>query len=158
VGAHGLRFGLRRPRLERVSTIDVVSPARRVLVVTTVPLEGPVRERVLEHAGESVELRIVAPAADVSPLRWLASDEDSAREEAEQVAAQSARAVDAAGAEVGDTDPVQAIEDALRTFEADEVVVVIRRGDDASWLEEDAGAEARERFGVPVTQLSVDEG
>jgi hypothetical protein len=134
-----------------------VSPPRRLLVVTTVPLEGPLRARVLEHAGEeSAEFKIVAPAAHVSPLKWLASDEDDARAEAEQVAEQSAAAVGGAEAEAGDTDPVQAIEDALRTFQADEVVVVTRKGDDASWLEKDAGAEARERFGVPVTQLSAD--
>ena len=58
-------------------------------------------------------------------------------------------------AEAGDTDPVQAIEDALRMFPADEVLVVTHRGDDASWLEQDSAEEARERFGVPVTRLTV---
>ena len=57
--------------------------------------------------------------------------------------------------EVGDTDPVQAIEDALRTFPADEVLVVTRPDDDESWLEQDSAVEARERFGVPVTRLTV---
>jgi len=57
--------------------------------------------------------------------------------------------------EVGDTDPVQAIEDALRTFPADEVLVVTRPDDDASWLEQDSAEEARERFGVPLTRLTV---
>ena len=56
---------------------------------------------------------------------------------------------------VGDPDPVQAIEDALRTFPADEVLVVTRPEDDASWLEQDSAEEARERFGVPVTRLTV---
>ena len=56
---------------------------------------------------------------------------------------------------MGDTDPVQAIEDALRTFPADEVLVVTRPDDDASWLEQDSAQEARERFGVPVTRLTV---
>ncbi len=57
--------------------------------------------------------------------------------------------------QVGDSDPVQAIEDALRTFPADEVVVITHASDDASWLEADAGAAARERFGIPVTQLTA---
>lgn len=133
---------------------------KRVLVVTTVSLEGTARERVLEQAGAGAEIKVVAPAADVSPLEWLASDEDSARQEAEQVAEQSARAVEGERieAEVGDTDPVQAIEDALRTFPAEEVVVVTRKGDDASWLEKDAGAAARERFGIPVTHLQLNDG
>jgi len=64
-----------------------------------------------------VWIRVVAPAADVSPLQWLASDEDEAREKAAGVASEAAESVEPEAArteaEVGDTDPVQAIEDAL---------------------------------------------
>lgn len=106
-------------------------------------------------------MRVVAPASDVSPLQWLASDEDEAREEAAATAEESARAVapeaQATEAEVGDTDPVQAIEDALREFPADEVLVVTRPGDQAGWLEKDTAREAFERFDVPVTHLVVDD-
>jgi hypothetical protein len=134
---------------------------RRLLVVTTVALSGTaVAERVRQHvADEAAELKVVAPAADVSPLEWLASDEDSARAEAEQVAEESADAVRGGArveAEVGDTDPVQAIEDALRTFRADEIVVVTPPGEDANWLEKDTGAAARERFGLPVTHITYE--
>ncbi len=134
---------------------------RRLLVVTTVPLtESAVAERVRRHAGdEAAEVKVVAPAADVSPLEWLATDEGSARADAEQVAEESAEAVGGAArveTEVGDTDPVQAIEDALRTFPADEVVVVTPPGDEANWLEKDTGEAARHRFGVPVTHLTYE--
>jgi hypothetical protein len=137
--------------------------SRRLLVITTVPAEGGLlRERVRAHTGaEDAEVRVVAPASDVSPLQWLASDEDEAREEAAATAEESARAVapeaQATEAEVGDTDPVQAIEDALREFPADEVLVVTRPGDQAGWLEKDAAREAFERFDVPVTHLVVDD-
>ena len=104
-------------------------------------------------------MRIVAPAADISPLRWLASDEDDARAEAAQVAEESAQAVEpearVSEVEVGDTDPVQAIEDALRQFRADELIVVTRPGEDAGWLEQDTASEALERFNLPVTHLVV---
>ncbi len=134
-----------------------------MLVVTTVPVEGAaLRERVLRASGEEdAELKIVAPAADVSPLQWLASDEDAAREEAGEVAERAAAGAgpaDVVETEVGDPDPVQAIEDALRTFPADEVIVVAPPGEEANWLEKDAGAEARERFGVPVTHLAWEGG
>ena len=134
---------------------------RRLLVVTTVPLaESAVAERVRRHAGdEAAELKVVAPAAELSPLKWLTSDEDAARTDAEQIAEESAEAVSGGArveTEVGDTDPVQAIEDALRTFPADEVVVVTRPGDEAKWLEKDAGEAARARFGVPVTHLTYE--
>jgi nucleotide-binding universal stress UspA family protein len=135
--------------------------ARRLLVVTTVPLEGStVRDQVQAKVGDAdAEVHIVAPAARMSPLQWLASDEDAAREQAAEAAQETAEAVDADArveTEVGDPDPVQAIEDALRTFPADELVVVTRRGDEATWLEKDAGAEALDRFGLPVTHLAVD--
>ena len=133
---------------------------KKLLVVATAPVEpGALREAVREHAGDEAEIRVVAPASDVSPLRWLASDEDKARQKASEVASEAVQTVEPEAArteaEVGDTDPVQAIEDALRTFPADEVIVVTRPGDDASWLEQDSAEEARERFGVPVTRLTV---
>jgi hypothetical protein len=134
---------------------------RTLLVVTTVPVPDDVlRARVREHTGgEEAEVRVVAPAARLTPLQWLASDEDEARADAAAVAEQSARAVepeaDVTEAEVGDTDPVQAIEDALREFPADELLVVTRPGEDANWLEEDTASEAFARFDLPVTHLVV---
>lgn len=133
---------------------------KRVLVVATASVErGALRRRVAEHAGEGAEVRIVAPAAGVSPLQWLASDEDKAREEAAQIAGEAEAALEPEArrveTEVGDPAPVQAIEDALRTFPAEEIVLVTHPSDEAGWLEQDAEAEARERFGVPITRLVV---
>jgi nucleotide-binding universal stress UspA family protein len=133
---------------------------KRFLVVPTAPVDDSLlRDRLREHAGPDAEVRVVAPASDLSPLQWLASDEDEARGEAAEIARTAERAVQpAAGrveAEVGDSDPVQAIEDALREFPADEVIVVSRPGTEASWLEQDAAEEASERFGIPFTQLVV---
>ena len=133
---------------------------KKLLVVATAQVEtGLLRDAVREHAGDEAEIRVVAPASDVSPLQWLASDEDAAREKAAGIASATAQTVEPEAArtetEVGDTDPVQAIEDALRTFPADEVLVVTRPDDDASWLEQDSAKAARERFGVPVTRLTV---
>jgi hypothetical protein len=132
--------------------------ARKVLVVATAPVDSAVlRDTVRAHAGDNAEVRVVATASDLSPLQWLANDEDRARTKAAGVAREAARAVGPEAkrteARVGDSDPVQAIEDALRTFPADEVVVVTQPGEDASWLEQDSAEEARERFGVPVTHL-----
>jgi hypothetical protein len=137
--------------------------SRRILVVTTAPVDGEtLRERVLEHAGNgNPEVRVVATASDLSPLDWLAAAEDDARAEAEGRARDVGRAVapesDRVEAEVGDADPVQAIEDALRTFPADELLLVTRTEDDAGWLEEGAPTEALARFNLPVTHLLVDE-
>ncbi|HXL44770.1 MAG TPA: hypothetical protein VN960_12030 [Gaiellaceae bacterium] len=136
---------------------------RRLLVVATAPVEETVLgDRVREHAGPDSDVRVVAPASDLSPLEWLATDEDEARGEAADIARSAERAVQSEAGrvetEVGDSDPVQAIEDALRQFPADEVIVVTRPGDEAGWLEKDSAAAASERFGVPVTHLVVDAG
>ena len=137
--------------------------SRHILVVTTAPVEGEaLRDRVLEDADDAgAEVKVVATASDLSPLDWLANDEDDARAEAESRAEGVGRAVapeaDRVEAEVGDTDPVQAIEDALRTFPADELVLVTRKEDDAGWLEEGAADEALARFNLPVRHLVVDE-
>jgi hypothetical protein len=132
---------------------------RRLLVVTTGPVdESALREEVRQHAaaGEA-EIHVVAPAAELSRLQWLASDEDSARARAGKVADEATKAVEETGeveeAEVGDPDPVQAIEDALRTFPADELIIVTRPGEEATWLEKGSPEEAFERFDLPVTHL-----
>jgi hypothetical protein len=133
---------------------------KRLLVVATTPVdESLLRDRLREHAGGEAEVRVVAPASDLSPLQWLASDEDEARGEATEIARSAERAAEPEArrveAEVGDADPVQAIEDALRQFPADEVLVVTRPGDEAGWLEQDTAEEASERFGIPITHLVV---
>jgi hypothetical protein len=57
---------------------------------------------------------------------------------------------------VGDSDPLLAVEDALRTFDADEIVVVTRTGKGASWLEENAAETIAERFPqLPVRTIEL---
>jgi hypothetical protein len=56
----------------------------------------------------------------------------------------------------GDSDPSLAVEDALCEFTADEVVVVTRPNEEASWLEEGKGREiAASLHGVKVTRLEL---
>jgi hypothetical protein len=136
---------------------------KRLLVVATAPVEASeLRECLRGHAGPDADVRVVAPASDLSPLEWIANDEDEARGEAAEIAGEAERAAAPEAArvetEVGDSDPVQAIEDALRRFPAEEVLVVTRPGDEANWLEKDAAEAASERFGLPVTQLVVGDG
>jgi hypothetical protein len=126
------------------------------LVVTTAndPQEA-VASLVREHAGEDAEVRVVAPASKISWLDWLTNDEDAARRDAAERAevASGAAPADQVKAEVGDVDPLQAIEDALREFPADEVLVLTPPDQQAEWLEKGLGELAQKRFSVPVTQL-----
>ncbi len=134
--------------------------SRRILVIatTTVP-DAELRDRVRAHAGEDAELLVVAPASKISKLDWLTNAEDDARAEAAQRAEEVAEAAPGADVEalVGDSDPVKAIEDALRRFPADELIVITRPDEEAEWLEEGSGEEAQNRFSLPVTHLVVEQ-
>jgi hypothetical protein len=57
---------------------------------------------------------------------------------------------------VADSNPVKAIEDALRTFPADEVILVTLPDEDAAWLERGSAKTALNRFSLPVTHLVVE--
>jgi hypothetical protein len=131
---------------------------RNVLVVSSVA--DPPRE--LQAAlGEDVgAIHVVAPAVEQSRLQWLTNAEDDARAQAERTAEEVAAAAEGGAAqvevEVGDSDPLLAVEDALRTFDADEIVVVTRTGKGASWLEENAAETIAERFPqLPVRTIEL---
>jgi hypothetical protein len=135
--------------------------SRRLLVVATAPdPSDEVLERLAREAGD-VEVAVVSPASDASPVEWLSDDDASAREAAQHRALEAAEASSAAArvvtAQAGDPDPVTAVEDALQVFPADELIVVTRPKDAATWLERRAIAGDLERFGLPVTHLIDDE-
>jgi hypothetical protein len=102
---------------------------------------------------------VVVPTVRQSRLQWLANDEDDVRQAADTAAQEIAEALPAedADAAAGDPDPLQAAEDALAGFEADEIVVVTRPDDEASWLEEGRGVDIERSFpGLDVTRLVVE--
>ena len=63
--------------------------------------------------------------------------------------------VDAKG-EIGDAEPLQAMEDALRLFGADEIIISTHPEGRSHWLEKGIVDAARERFAVPITHVVVD--
>ncbi len=94
---------------------------------------------------------VVAPAVSSTLDRWT-SDLDRARFESQRVLAVSVATLIAAGVEargqVGDEDPIQALEDALRSFAAVEVVVVA-----PDRLGEARIAELGDRLELPLRQV-----
>ena len=108
-----------------------------------------------DRFGEGAEVRVIATPSGLSRLDWLANAEDDARADAARRAHEVAEAIPVESVErrVGDTDPVQAIEDEVTLFQPDQIVIVTKRDDEASWLEADAGDAARDRFDIPITHL-----
>jgi hypothetical protein len=129
---------------------------RDVLVIAT--SEWPVDELRAALGGDVGELRVVVPAVRQSRLAWLTNADDDAREQAEEASAAIADALPSEQAEAaaGDPDPLLAAKDALREFAADEVVVVTRPDEEASWLEEGSAEEIQQQLGgLTVTRLVV---
>src|SRR5687768_12981104 len=134
---------------------------RRILVIANETVGGEELLAILRRKSEGVneQVLVVCPALN-SQVRTWASDEDSARAAAQQrLDASLARlrqdGVHAQG-EVGDGDPLQAIEDALRTFGADEIVISTHPEGRSNWLERNVVGSARDRFDVPITHVVVD--
>jgi nucleotide-binding universal stress UspA family protein len=134
---------------------------RRILVVANETVAGnALRKEITRRAeGFREDVLVVCPALN-APLRHWVSDEDGARAAAQErlqtsLARLAQAGVDARG-EVGDGDPLQAIEDALRTFGADEVIISTHPEGRSVWLEKGVVSAARERFDVPITHVVVD--
>ena len=102
---------------------------------------------------------VVSPALN-SPLKHWTSDQGGARADAQRrldasLAALAEDGIRASG-EIGDSDPLQAIEDALRTFGAEEIVISTHPPGRSNWLAKNLIGLARERFDVPIAHVVVD--
>jgi hypothetical protein len=134
---------------------------RRILVIANETVGGQtLREEIRRRSeGYREHVLVVCPALN-SPLRHWASDEDAARVQAQKrLEVSLARLADAgiqARGEVGDCEPLQAIEDALRTFGPDEIIISTHPEGRSNWLEKGVVTGARERFAVPITHVVVD--
>jgi hypothetical protein len=147
--------------------IEVASPPAdrfTMLVVLTSPLEDPGLAGAIEEmaaagaratrprAERRPEVLVLAPATNTAVAHWL-SDLRQARFDAQRrltlsLATLAAGDFDARG-EVGDSDTVQAVEDTLRTFGAQEVVVVTAPGGNGDV------AQIRRRLDRPVRVLEA---
>lgn len=137
------------------------SPRDRVLVVANRTLQGEDLEAILRSRAErGAELRLVVPIL-VSRVRYIASDVDRELHEAgERLAAALAWARDAgfeASGKVGDPNvALGAIEDELRLFAADEVVISTLPPGKSNWLETGIVKRLREELDIPVTHVIVE--
>lgn len=127
----------------------------RLLVSTAEPVSAELLRDITGELPPDTEVLVISPATTRSPLRFWVSDVDAAIAHAEEVQAETVErlreeGVDVAGA-VGDSEPLQAIEDALAAFPADRVVVIEHDRGERDYREDGSLADqVRERFGVPV--------
>ena len=107
------------------------------------------RDQVAGQVPPPERVHVVTPVL-VGPLDWLATAEDDAHRAAEVralTAEWTLAGTAEVGGEAGEADPVQAVEDALRTFPADAILIGGRDADPDLDV-------ALARFGLPIERLS----
>ena len=144
-------------RIERIGAED----ERRVLVVANETVGG---EELMSAIGEialagRTRFEVVCPALN-SRLRTWTSDEDPARAAAQDrldatLSRLSSVGIEARGA-IGDVDPLVAVEDTVRSFRPDEIVVSTHPKGRSNWLERGVVDALRERYDLRVTHVVVD--
>jgi hypothetical protein len=157
---------MRRPRAPAVSEGSAVfeggaPPAddgvhRVLLVVDDACTTGDLQSLAGARGQNGTSVFVVAPAVS-SRVARLTGDEEAYAHAQRHVDA-TVRALRELGYEasghVGSHDPVQATDESLREFPADEIVFVLRGGDEAQWLEQDVVDIGRRRYSVPVSELN----
>lgn len=161
----GAGLGYRSSRGALPRTVEVTRGGdgkHRVLVVANETVGGEallaeIRERC---RGRDCEILVVTPAVSVSRTEHWVSDVDEAIELARQRMELSLIAIGELGlrvrGEIGDSDPNVAIEDALRVFPADEIVISTHPPHRSRWLEHGVVERAREEIDLPITHVVVD--
>ncbi|HYB28573.1 MAG TPA: hypothetical protein VEF89_18305 [Solirubrobacteraceae bacterium] len=133
----------------------------KVLVLTSEPITA---EELRDALGADVdpsgaEVMVGAPAFADSAIRFWMSDADDAIVRADAVRRQSLEQLDNAGVpatgDAGEADPHTAIEDALKTFDADRIVLFTHQGEGQRPRDDLDEGELAERFGVPVDHAGV---
>src|SRR3954464_13141924 len=132
----------------------------RILAIANETVEGDAfHDLILAHAGDlPTDVLVVAPALNSRLRHWM-SDEDGARNAAEERLARSVERLDADGIPVygwvGDADPLEAA-DALAVFPADQLIIATHPQRRSNWLARDVVRRARKRFELPTAHVAVD--
>jgi hypothetical protein len=106
------------------------------------------------------ELLVMTPVL-TSRLRWLASDTDRARYEADERLSTVLGHVETLAPEagirgrIGDETPFTAFADAIRDFLPDHILIALRGSDHSGWQERGLLDRIRE-FGIPITVFELD--
>ena len=107
------------------------------------------------------EILVVTPIL-VSRLRWLDSDTDRARYEADERLGVVLGHVEALAPEVdtrvqiGDETPLTAFDDAIRAFRPDHILIALRSADHEAWQERGLIDALRRDFHIPMTVFEID--
>jgi hypothetical protein len=133
----------------------------KLLVLTSEPVTAKQLQDALgdEVAPQDAEVMVVAPALQKNALRFLMSDADQAIAQADEVRRETVERLGeegiAASGDTGESDPLDAIQDALLTFDADRIVMFTHPEAEQRYREDIDPNEVQTRFGLPVDRATV---
>src|SRR6201985_1387769 len=154
--------GTRGSEPREVHARSVPDSTRRILVVANQTAAGrELLEEITNRCrGNECQVMLVCPGMVGSRADRWASDIDKGMDAARERMGRSVAALRGVGvevrAEVGDPDPNMAIEDALRVFPADEIVISTLPPGESRWLENDVVEGTRRSVDLTMTHLVVD--
>jgi hypothetical protein len=131
--------------------------SKKILALVSEPVSA---DALRSAVGDVDEVLVVAPALNTK-TRYFLADPDPAIDRADAVQEETVErmneeGVDAAG-DTGEEDPLLALQDALTTYDADEIVLFTHPEGNANWQEEGVVEAAREKFAPkPVSHIVVE--
>ncbi len=153
------RLGQRRDEVQPIAVASNADALHRVLVLSHEGLGGDELQREIEKRAErhdQVHVLVLVPAL-ASGLDKLAGDVDDQIEDAsgggDRIVALLRKSGVEAEARIGESDSDQALEDALATYPADEIIVVNPGHDEMGKVEHAATGRAHADTPLPVTEL-----
>jgi hypothetical protein len=147
------------PRPQPEATAD---RSRRILVVANEALEsGELVAAICSRTGEAGEVLVVVPVLDSRLRTWTSAHDVALTSASSRLSAILSRlraeGVQATG-QLGEGDPVRAVEDALRGFSASEVILAAPATGRSAWLDHGFREAIEARFALPLTHVVVGEG
>jgi hypothetical protein len=137
---------------------DDQHPSPRILVIANQTCPCPTLvDEVARRAGNPLsDVRVVAPALNSRLRHWVSDIDDAvarARKRVELAVGELRERGVMAHGEVGDSNPMLAIADALADFPATEIVIATYPPGRSNWLEHGLIENASMSFDIPVTHL-----
>jgi hypothetical protein len=133
---------------------------RILLIATEAPTDDQFKSEILDRFASQAALEVHAPVLQ-SRSHFVTTDIDHETQEARRRLQQTLRAARsarvAASGRVGDPiDPLAGVEDELRRYRADEVIVTTHPAGRANWVEAELLRRLRSELDRPVVQVTLD--
>lgn len=136
----------------------------RVIAIVTDEFHGSecVEQLRSDADGDGLEVRVVVPAVEATPLRHTMGDIDESKQQAEERLERNLKLLQRSGVtvsgEVGDPDPVQAAQDALLKAPADEILIFEHPDGEREWYEKGLYERAQESLEPPLRLVLLESG